>query len=76
MPGAGLLSGLQEVMSMIDLLVKLLSPILIPMGVSTADLTSYLTMCKNYVYALLILIVVFAVVMIGCLLYTSGRIRI
>lgn len=50
---------------MIDLLVKLLSPILIPMGVSTADLTSYLTMCKNYVYALLIIIVVFAVVMIG-----------
>ncbi|MDO4272378.1 MAG: glycoside hydrolase family 3 C-terminal domain-containing protein [Eubacteriales bacterium] len=50
---------------MIDLLVKLLSPILLPMGVSIADLTSYLTMCKNYVYALLILIVVFAVVMIG-----------
>lgn len=50
---------------MIDILVSILSPILIPMGVSTADLTSYLTMCSSYIYALLALIAVFAAVMIG-----------
>ncbi len=50
---------------MVDLLVKLLSPILIPLGVSSADLTSYITMCLNYVYALLILIVVLIAVMVG-----------
>lgn len=50
---------------MISLLVNLLSPIFTPMGVSTADLTSYLTMCSTYVYALLLLILALIVVMVG-----------
>lgn len=50
---------------MIDLLVKMLSPIFVPMGVSIADLTSYLTMCKNYVYAILALILALVVIQVG-----------
>ena len=50
---------------MIDLLVNMLSPIFVPMGVSIADLTSYLTMCKNYVYAILVLIVALIVIQVG-----------
>ena len=42
---------------MIDILVNMLSPIFFPIGVSLADLTFYLTMCKNYVYAILVLII-------------------
>ena len=50
---------------MIDLLVNMLSPIFVPMGVSIADLTSYLTMCKNYVYAILVLILALIVIQVG-----------
>lgn len=50
---------------MISLLVKLLSPIFVPMGVSVADLTSYLTMCSTYVYAILLLVLALIAVMVG-----------
>lgn len=50
---------------MIDILVNMLSPIFVPMGVSIADLTSYLTMCKNYVYAILALIIALVVIQVG-----------
>lgn len=50
---------------MIDILVNMLSPIFVPMGVSIADLTSYLTMCKNYVYAILALIIALIVTQVG-----------
>ncbi len=50
---------------MISILESLLTPVLIPMGVSSADLHSYLTMCSNYIYALLALIVAFVTVMAG-----------
>ena len=50
---------------MIDLLAKLLMPILEPYGVSSADLYSYVAQCIGYVYAILIALVVAVVVMIG-----------
>ncbi|MDD2957124.1 MAG: glycoside hydrolase family 3 C-terminal domain-containing protein [Lachnospiraceae bacterium] len=50
---------------MIQFLVDLLTPVFIPMGVSTADLTSYLTMCSKYVYIVLALVLALIVVMIG-----------
>ncbi len=49
---------------MVNLLTSLLSPIFTPMGVSTADLQSYLSMCIGYVYAILILLVVAIVVIV------------
>ena len=49
---------------MINLIVNLLSPILSPMGVSDADLVSYVTMCSKYVYALLAAVVLLVVVLI------------
>ena len=49
---------------MINFLASLLSPILSPMGVSEADLTSYLTMLSGYVWAVLIVLIAMIVIMI------------
>ena len=46
---------------MINFLSSLLSPILEPMGVSQADLTSYLTMLQGYVWAII------GIIAIGCI---------
>ncbi len=57
---------------MINLLTKLLGPITSSMGVSSADLQSYLTMLSNYVYAILALFVVMIVVMIAAVKAKKG----
>ena len=49
---------------MINFLGSILSPIFTPMGVSEADLTSYLNMLSGYVWAILAIIVAVIVVMI------------
>lgn len=49
---------------MINFLASLLSPIFTPMGVSEADLTSYLTMLSGYVWAILIVLAVMILIMI------------
>ena len=49
---------------MVNLISNLLSPILTPMGVSTADIQQYVGLCINYVYALLIALVIAIVVFI------------
>ncbi len=48
---------------MSNLLANLLSPIYSPMGVSTADFTSYLKMCSGYIYAILAALVIMVVVL-------------
>lgn len=50
---------------MINLLANLLSPILTPLGVSQADLLSYLQMCSGYVYAILVVLVLMIVALIA-----------
>ena len=50
---------------MMKLLANLLSPIVTSMGVSYADLQSYLEMCSGYVYAILAALVVMIVVLIA-----------
>ena len=49
---------------MVNLLSKLLSPIFGPMGVSEADLTSYIGMVENYVWVILIALLAMIVVLI------------
>lgn len=49
--------------NMTNLLANLLSPIYSPMGVSTADFTSYLKMCSGYIYAILAALVIMVVVL-------------
>ena len=49
---------------MVNLLAKLLSPIFEPMGVSQADLLSYIGMVQSYVWVILIAIVALIVVLI------------
>ena len=48
---------------MINFLTSLLSPIFTPMGVSEADLLSYLTQLKGYVWAILLIICAVIVIM-------------
>ena len=50
---------------MMNLLANLLSPIFTPMGVSSADLQSYLNMCSGYVYAILAALVVMIVALVA-----------
>ena len=50
---------------MINFLGSVLSPILAPMGVSEADLLSYLNMLQGYVWAILAIIVAVIVIMIA-----------
>ena len=50
---------------MIELLISILIPILGGLGVSEADVTTYVTNCAGYIYAILISIVVLLVVMIA-----------
>lgn len=50
---------------MTNLLAKLLSPILSPMGVSQADLLSYLELCIGYVYVILFFLVAMIVVLVA-----------
>lgn len=49
---------------MVDLLVKLLGPFMYSLGVSEADLISYLTTLEGYIYAIIAAVVVLVVVMI------------
>ncbi|MBR3368058.1 MAG: glycoside hydrolase family 3 C-terminal domain-containing protein [Lachnospiraceae bacterium] len=48
-----------------QLLLNLLGPIFYGMGVSEADLTSYLGMCMNYVYGILAALVILIIVLIA-----------
>ena len=50
---------------MLNFLSSLLSPIFTPMGVSQADLTSYLNQLSGYVYAILFVILAVIALMIG-----------
>ena len=50
---------------MINFLGSLLSPIFAPMGVSEADLLSYLNMLQGYVWAILLIILAVIVIMIA-----------
>ena len=50
---------------MVNLLAKLLSPIFGPMGVSEADLLTYIGMVQNYVWIILIALAVMIVVLIA-----------
>ena len=50
---------------MTNLLANLLSPIYSPMGVSTADFTSYLKMCSGYIYAILAALVIMVVALVA-----------
>lgn len=57
---------------MINLLANLLSPIFGPMGVSSADLLSYLQMCSGYVYAILAALAVMIVVLVAAVKVKKG----
>ena len=57
---------------MVNLLANLLSPIFEPMGVSSADLQSYLGMCIGYVYAILAALVVMIVVLVAAVKVKKG----
>lgn len=57
---------------MINLLANLLSPIFGPMGVSSADLLSYLQMCSGYVYAILAALAVMIVVLAAAVKVKKG----
>ena len=48
---------------MVGLLTSLLSPIFEPMGVSSADLNTYIEMVKGYVWVILLALVAMIVVM-------------
>ena len=50
---------------MVNLLARLLGPIFTGMGVSEADLLSYLTQLQGYVYAILAALVVMIIVLIA-----------
>lgn len=50
---------------MSNLLANLLSPIYSPMGVSTADFTSYLKMCSGHIYAILAALVIMVVALVA-----------
>ena len=52
-------------MDLIDLLIKLLTPIFIKMGASAADVSNYLHALSGYVYAILILLLLLIGVLIG-----------
>ncbi len=58
---------------MVNLMTNLLSPIFTPMGVSAADLQSYIEMVKGYVWAILIVIVLFIVAMIAARHAKKGK---
>ena len=49
---------------MVNVLSKLLTPIFEPMGVSSADLTSYLEMVKGYVWAIILALAAMIVVLV------------
>ena len=49
---------------MVGLLTSLLSPIFEPMGVSSADLNTYIEMVKGYVWVILLALVTMIVVMV------------
>lgn len=50
---------------MVNLLAKLLGPIFSGLGVSNADLLSYLTQLQGYIYAILIMLVLMIVVLVA-----------
>ncbi len=57
---------------MTEILVKLLSPILLPMGVSSADLTFYLNAVNNYLAILALSFILMIVVLIGAVRVKKG----
>lgn len=58
---------------MVNLLTNLLTPIVGPMGVSAADLQSYLEMCIGYVYVILAALAVLIVVLIAAVKVKKGQ---
>ncbi len=58
---------------MVKILTSLLSPIVTPMGVSEADLASYITQLKGYVWAALLLILAMIVIMFLAHLAKKGN---
>ena len=57
---------------MITILANLLKPVVIPMGVSEADLLYYLNAVSGYLTALLVLLALVVVVMIGAIKIKKG----
>ncbi|MFR8311543.1 MAG: hypothetical protein ACLVBP_03825 [Ruminococcus sp.] len=57
---------------MVDLLVKLLGPTLYNLGVSEADLISYLTQLEGYIYAIIAAVVVLSSCDVPCSLCEKG----
>lgn len=49
---------------MVKVLTSLLSPIFTPMGVSAADLSSYIEMVKGYAWAIVIALILLVVVLV------------
>ena len=57
---------------MVDLVIKLLGPTLYGMGVSEADLVSYLTQLEGYLYAIVGLVAALVVIMIAAHFVKKG----
>lgn len=57
---------------MIDILVKILSPIFLPMGVSIADLTFYLKEVSRYVFVLVLALILMIIVMTAAVKVKKG----
>ena len=54
-----------EDLEMIELIISILVPILGGLGVSEADVTTYVTNCSGYIYAILISILVLIVLLVA-----------
>lgn len=57
---------------MVDILAKLLAPVLLPMGVSQADLVSYLNAVSGYLYVILASVLILILVLIGAVKIKKG----
>ena len=50
---------------MIDLLIKLLTPMFVSMGASAADVANYLTKLSGYIYAVVGALIILIVILIA-----------
>ena len=55
----------REDLEMIEFIISILVPILGGLGVSEADVTTYVTNCSGYIYAILISILVLIVLLVA-----------
>lgn len=58
---------------MIEFIISILVPILGGLGVSEADVTTYVTNCSGYIYAILISILVLIVLLVAASFYCTKR---